>query len=181
MKTVVAVRVLRPSVIEVEFDGGTVRQVDLEPILRGRVFAPLRDPISFAQATVDPESETVVWPNGADVSPEFLSFGDENPYAAFLEPAPSPSRDVDVASSVPTPRSRRSVDPDAGFNLLQADGEPGDGRPVLARELDLVRVVAVDVEDDAGGAGRHAAVARAVGEESHQGEAVEWHGRRFLR
>ena len=87
METVVAVPVLRPYVIEVTFQSGTVRQVDLEPILWGSVFEPLRDPALFAQATVDPEIETVVWPNGADVSPEFLYYGDENPYAAFLEEA----------------------------------------------------------------------------------------------
>ena len=33
METVVAVTVRRPSVIEGAFDGGTVRQVDMEPVL----------------------------------------------------------------------------------------------------------------------------------------------------
>lgn len=42
---------------------------------------PLRDPIFFAQATVDSVVVTVVWPNEADFSPEFLYDGDDrNPY-----------------------------------------------------------------------------------------------------
>ena len=38
----------------------------------GAMFEPLRDPEMFRQASVDPELGTVVWPNGADLSPEFL-------------------------------------------------------------------------------------------------------------
>jgi hypothetical protein len=37
------------------------------------VFAPLRDPLVFAQVAVDPETRTIVWPNGADFAPEFLA------------------------------------------------------------------------------------------------------------
>ena len=40
----VAVRVLRPYVIEVTFNDGARREVDLEPELWGQVFEPLRDP-----------------------------------------------------------------------------------------------------------------------------------------
>jgi hypothetical protein len=76
---VVAVRVPRPYVLDVTFDDGTRRQVDLEPELWGEVFAPLRDPVLFAQVEVDPELGTVVWPNGADLAPEFLYFGEEGP------------------------------------------------------------------------------------------------------
>ena len=89
VETVVAARVLRPYVLEVTFDDGVVREVDLEPVLWGEVFEPLRDPDYFAQVTVDPDLGTVVWPNGADLAPEFLYYGDENPYAAFLDEVPS--------------------------------------------------------------------------------------------
>jgi len=36
------------------------------------VAEPLKDVALFAQAAVHPECETVVWPNGADLAPEFL-------------------------------------------------------------------------------------------------------------
>jgi uncharacterized protein YeaC (DUF1315 family) len=36
------------------------------------MFEPLKKPEVFQQVKVDPELETVVWPNGADLAPEFL-------------------------------------------------------------------------------------------------------------
>ena len=69
---VIDVRVLRPYVIEVTFADGVRGSVDVAPELYGPVFEPLRDPAYFQQATVDAEVGTVVWPNGADLSPESL-------------------------------------------------------------------------------------------------------------
>ena len=66
------VKVIKPNVIEVTFDDGTRRRLDLEAELWGEVFEPLRDPALFAQASIDPEWGTVVWPTGASLSPEFL-------------------------------------------------------------------------------------------------------------
>ena len=70
--------------MELTFDDGFVRVVDLESELWGDVFEPLRDRVYFALVAVDEELGTVVWPNGADLAPEFLDYGDENPYAARL-------------------------------------------------------------------------------------------------
>ena len=67
-----AVRVIKPYIIEVSFDDGSRRRLDLEAELWGEVFELLSDPALFAQATIDPEWGTVVWPTGADLSPEFL-------------------------------------------------------------------------------------------------------------
>lgn len=75
METVTKVRVLRSYVLELAFSDGTKREVDLESELYGEVFEPLRDPAVFAEARVDEELGTVVWPNGADFSPEFLYRG----------------------------------------------------------------------------------------------------------
>lgn len=72
LPAVVEVKVVCPYVVEVVFNDGARRCLDLEPELRGDVFEPLRDPAFFAQAAVDPELGTVVWPNGADFSPELL-------------------------------------------------------------------------------------------------------------
>lgn len=89
MKRAVSVTVPRPYLLDVTFDDGTIRQIDMEPDLWGPVFEPLRDPELFGQVRVDPDLKTVAWPNGADVSPEFLVYGDENPYAALLAEEPA--------------------------------------------------------------------------------------------
>ena len=72
METVTEVRVIGPYSLEVVFSDGIHRIVDLERELYGEVFEPLRDPGFFAKASLDPDIGTVVWPNGADFSPEFL-------------------------------------------------------------------------------------------------------------
>ncbi|HEV2107271.1 MAG TPA: DUF2442 domain-containing protein [Thermomicrobiales bacterium] len=79
-ETVVAVTVVRPYVLDIAFADGAQRQVDMEPLLWGEVFEPLRDPGFFALVTLDPILKTVVWPNGADLAPECLYYGEETPY-----------------------------------------------------------------------------------------------------
>lgn len=54
------------------FDDGTAGEVDLDGVLNGPVFDVLKDIDVFKKVAVDPELETVVWPNGADLAPEFL-------------------------------------------------------------------------------------------------------------
>ena len=58
--------------LRLEFNDGTSKTVDLEGHLYGPIFEPLKDPIYFAQGTLDPVCGTVVWPNGADIAPETL-------------------------------------------------------------------------------------------------------------
>lgn len=69
---VVSVRVIPPYMLELEFEDGVQRVVDLEDELYGPIFEPLKDPAYFAQVSVDDELGTVVWPNGADIAPETL-------------------------------------------------------------------------------------------------------------
>lgn len=59
-------------ILWVAFDDGTSGNVDLSGALNGSVFQPLKDVNIFSKVSVDPELETVVWPNGADLAPEFL-------------------------------------------------------------------------------------------------------------
>jgi len=40
--------------------------------LYGEVFEPLKDVDLFRQAAVNPDTNTIEWPNGADLAPEFL-------------------------------------------------------------------------------------------------------------
>jgi hypothetical protein len=58
--------------IKVRFDDGTERDIDLDAMLEGPLFGPLRDAKLFAGASLDPEAHTLVWPNGADFDPETL-------------------------------------------------------------------------------------------------------------
>ena len=56
----------------IAFDDGSSGEVDLEGVLNGPVFLPLKNIDVFSKVSVDPELETVIWPNGADLAPEFL-------------------------------------------------------------------------------------------------------------
>lgn len=61
--------------LRLTFADGLVFDVDLREKLSGKigpVFEPLRDPLFFAQVSVDPELCTVVWPNVADLAPDAL-------------------------------------------------------------------------------------------------------------
>jgi len=65
--------------LRLEFDDRTEKTGDLEPLLEGPIFQPLRDPQYFARVVVDPVCGTVVWPNGGDLAPEALyDLPDEN-------------------------------------------------------------------------------------------------------
>ena len=71
-----------PKVVEVtpldgyklwlRFQDGVSGTVDLSAELWGPMFEPLKDMRLFAQVAIHPELETVTWPNGADLAPEFL-------------------------------------------------------------------------------------------------------------
>jgi hypothetical protein len=54
------------------FDDGSMRVVDLAPHLDGEIFEPLKDLRVFRTAKLNPDLDTVVWENGADMAPEFL-------------------------------------------------------------------------------------------------------------
>jgi hypothetical protein len=58
--------------LRVTFDDGTVQVIDFEPVLRGALYGPLRDPEIFRAVRIDPEAYTLVWPNGADFDPATL-------------------------------------------------------------------------------------------------------------
>ena len=63
---------IAPYSLHLRFDDGLTRTIDLESILEGELYGPLRDPAVFAQVTLDPEIHTVVWPGGADFDPATL-------------------------------------------------------------------------------------------------------------
>ena len=69
---VVEVQPLPNRCLWVRFLDGAAGTVDLAQELWGPMFEPLANPEVFNQVRVDPELETVVWPNGADLALEFL-------------------------------------------------------------------------------------------------------------
>ena len=66
---VVQARYLDGYRVWLRFDDGLEGEIDLEDVLWGPVFEPLKDPAYFAGFTID---RTLTWPNGADIAPESL-------------------------------------------------------------------------------------------------------------
>ncbi|MEW6263626.1 MAG: DUF2442 domain-containing protein [Thermodesulfobacteriota bacterium] len=60
--------------VEVCFNDGRKGMADLADALKGPVFQALRDKALFSQLRVDKALETIVWPNGADLAPEYIYF-----------------------------------------------------------------------------------------------------------
>ena len=58
--------------IWIRFSDGAEGDVDLSHELTGPIFEPLRNVEEFRRFTLHPELRTLVWPNGADLAPEFL-------------------------------------------------------------------------------------------------------------
>jgi hypothetical protein len=68
------VKYLKDYELEIVFSDKRRGVADLAETLTGPVFEPLKNKGLFSKAAVDPELETVVWPNGADLAPEYLYF-----------------------------------------------------------------------------------------------------------
>jgi hypothetical protein len=58
--------------LRLEFSDGVTKDVNLSDELYGEVFEPLKDVELFKQVTVNSDTNTIEWPNGADFAPEFL-------------------------------------------------------------------------------------------------------------
>jgi hypothetical protein len=58
--------------IWIRFSDGVEGDVDLSRELTGPIFEPLRNVEEFKRFSLHPELRTLVWPNGADLAPEFL-------------------------------------------------------------------------------------------------------------
>jgi len=60
--------------IRFSFNDGKIGIADLRDSLNGPVFEPIRDLNVFSKFILREEFGTIVWPNGADLAPEFLYF-----------------------------------------------------------------------------------------------------------
>ena len=71
---------LTPKIAEARYAGGyriwfrfvdgIEGEIDLETLLWGPMFEPLKDKALFAQFQLYPERSTIFWPNDADLAPE---------------------------------------------------------------------------------------------------------------
>jgi len=69
---VLAFENVAPYTLRIRFDDEAERCIDFRPILAGELYGPLRDLTVFNQVQLDPEVQTLVWPNGADFDPATL-------------------------------------------------------------------------------------------------------------
>lgn len=67
-----AYEIIGPYTLRVQFDDQTWQTINFEPMLRGAIYGPLQDLNLFNQVRLDPEVQTLVWPNGADFDPATL-------------------------------------------------------------------------------------------------------------
>lgn len=73
LAAVTGVKVLGRYVLELTFDTGEVRVIDLEPMMWSAVYVPLlADYDLFCQVRVDRHAGTIAWPNGAEWAPDEL-------------------------------------------------------------------------------------------------------------
>ncbi len=67
-----AVQYLGDYRLRLTFSDGAVKDVDLSGELYGEVFEPLQRVDFFKNVALNPDSQTIEWPNGADFAPEYL-------------------------------------------------------------------------------------------------------------
>jgi hypothetical protein len=72
MHFVKKVKYLGDFKLRLTFNGNEVKVVDLKPHLEGDIFRPLKNVNYFKKVKVNPDIETIVWANGADLCPDFL-------------------------------------------------------------------------------------------------------------
>jgi hypothetical protein len=72
MHFVTGVKYLSEYKLLLTFEDGTPRSVDLADHLDGEVFEPLKNVNAFKTVQLNSDLDTIVWENGADMSPDFL-------------------------------------------------------------------------------------------------------------
>ena len=64
--------IVAPYTLRVQFDDHTEQTICFQSILAGKLYGPLQELSLFNQVRIDPEVQTLVWPNGADFDPATL-------------------------------------------------------------------------------------------------------------
>lgn len=85
------VRVIKATPLEqfnmqLDFEDGTKKVVNLEPFLRGPIFQPVRQTRQmFCDVRI--EGGTIAWANGADIDPDVLYYDLKPAWMSKTEPA----------------------------------------------------------------------------------------------
>jgi len=58
--------------LKLKFENNEYKLVDLQPYLEGEIFETLKDISYFKSVRLNKDIDTIVWPNDADFSPDFL-------------------------------------------------------------------------------------------------------------
>lgn len=84
--------------LQLTLSNGDVIERDVEPLLRGALFAQLRHDLgAFRQ--VFAANDSVAWPNGADLCPDVLIWGGPPPF----DPNSMPPTTLELAATVGAP------------------------------------------------------------------------------
>ena len=67
---VVDVEYVKDFTMRLEFSDGEIKTIDFLPLLKGKIFEPLRERDNFIQFGLT--EWTLEWYNGADFAPEYL-------------------------------------------------------------------------------------------------------------
>jgi hypothetical protein len=70
LKRVVDVEYIEDYTMRLEFNDGKVKTIDFLPLLKGKLFEPLKEKTKFIQFGLT--HWTLEWYNGAEMSPEML-------------------------------------------------------------------------------------------------------------
>lgn len=69
---IVKAKACGPFSLDLTFNDGTRKRVNVKTLLRGPIFQPLKKAEYFRKVKLDATCGTVCWPNGADFAPEAL-------------------------------------------------------------------------------------------------------------
>ncbi len=72
MRIVTDVKYLEGYKLAITFNDKVTKIVDLSEHLAGEIFKPLKKISYFKTVHLDRDLDTIVWDNGADISPDFL-------------------------------------------------------------------------------------------------------------
>lgn len=70
---IIEVKVIKDYVLYIKFEDGVEGEIDVSKIIPFKgIFSKFKDPKYFSTVKLNPDIGTIVWDNGADLSPDFI-------------------------------------------------------------------------------------------------------------